>query len=231
MTTTNITAALDRQATLSPDCFYWCVILDSPWRGTGQLPIGLMPTLADDVPIDTELLHAVGAPAANGSLVVCAMPRGELDELGAGLLSLKPNALPAAIAADGVDPGALELLVGDFEPRALRRARSARSAIYALAIALCSIAISLGLYKSASEARDLARVAASDLASINTASMSSSIATRRALQEELTRTPLPRDIADDLAQLLADWPTEQGQLRSVSVTGDHVNIAATTTGM
>lgn len=228
MTATHTTS--DCCVALPPERFYWCEMRDSPWRGTGQLPIGLMPTLADEVPIDTELLHAVGAPASDGSLVVCAMLRDELDTLGAGLLSLTPSALPAGPDAVGVNPGSLELLVGDFEPRALRRVRTVRSAVYMLAIALCSVAISLGFHSRASETRELARLASTELASINTTFVGDTLNARRALQEALSRTPVPRDIADDLAHLLASWPIEQGQLKSVSVTNDQVNIAATTEG-
>lgn len=213
---------------LPPERFYWCLIHGSPWRGAGQLPIGMMPMLADEVPIDTELLHAVGAPAEDGSLVVCAMPRDELDDLTAGPLSLTPSKLPDTLGASGVDAQSVELLVGDYEPRAVRRARSARSAIVAVTIALCSIAVTLGLHRRADDARSLARRAASELASIDTASIGSALAARRALQEELARTPLRRDITGDLALLLADWPIDQGQLRSVSIDGDQVNIAATT---
>lgn len=148
-----------------PERLLWAVIEPSgagpiAWKRDGEIPPGLLVDVADQVPVPVEDLHAVGAAAGDGRLVVCAARRIELVALHAEgrASSLVPAAIPPEIVGAGeLDPRRLNLLVGAFEPIVLRRARTRRHWFAAAAVLLLAGLSTLGLWRREHSARETTR--------------------------------------------------------------------------
>ncbi|HHH27431.1 MAG TPA: hypothetical protein ENK57_03645, partial [Polyangiaceae bacterium] len=127
---------------LPPEAFYWAIVDGVGLRRPGPLPPGLRTLAADDIPVDIDTLHAVGTMSEQGSIVVCALEREQLEALGPDVVSLTPSAAPPGIE---VALSQLELLAGQFEPRSVRRRRTRRHVSLAIVLLLCSVLIATGL--------------------------------------------------------------------------------------
>lgn len=218
------------------DRFYWTV-LDAPGlRRAGELPLGLLPLLQDDLPVELDTLHAVGVPLAEGRLAVCAAERSELATLPTGALSLTPEYLPAFLDGEGVAPERFNLLVGPFEPRPLRVARVKRHALAAGVVLLCGLLLAVGLHRRASHWRELAGdayAAARELAqTIGPTGKPEELATEaarvRATREVLAKAAPPPNASVSLAALLRAWPANapsKPQSLSVSPTAVVVSVS------
>jgi hypothetical protein len=215
-------------------------VLDAPESiRRGILPAGLRSTFEDDVPGDGTRLHAVLASLDDGRAIVCGIEASSLSELDPGVLSLTPGALPSCINAT-LDPAALNLLIGPFEPRPLRRARAVRHAVLAATLVLCAGLVSLGLLRRGNR-WDLVANGASQAkaAALAGARVSDAITLGRELeQQKRASRPLEIDPAGGfeagpaLAGLLSAWPARvssapqsilidsSGASMSVNIQGD-----------
>lgn len=126
--------------TWPPERFYWALVDAPGWRRPGPVPDGLRQAAADELPVPADDLFVVCAPAREGTVLVCAAPRAALASVDAAAVALTPAALPEFAHAT-CDPATLNILVGEFEPRAVRRARSRTRALIAASIALGALAI------------------------------------------------------------------------------------------
>jgi hypothetical protein len=148
-----------RHETWPMERFYWAVLEAPGYTRAGPLAPGLRPLLDDDVPVPGESLHAVGVPLGGGRLLVCAAERERLAGVDAGVLRLTPGDVPEF--AGGVDASGLNLLVGEFEPGLLRRARTRRHLLAMAACLLCAALVSVGLLRRAAGWNTLAHDAGS----------------------------------------------------------------------
>lgn len=207
-----------------PERFYWSSI-DAParWR-PGPLPPGLLAEAADDIPVDADLLHAVGALDSQGWIVVCAATVDSLQTLPPEVISLTPSAVPPGI---DIDPASLELLTGRCEPMALRRRRE-RSHLHLAATLLASaLLVAMGFARRATNAEHLAASLASSRAALLSefglaeAQLEHAVAQRRALAQAHDQSPT--DVVPTLAAVLAGWPTPMNtSVESLTVTPDRI---------
>ncbi|MBL9032106.1 MAG: hypothetical protein JNM80_10425 [Phycisphaerae bacterium] len=206
------------------------------------MPIGLRAALDDDLPGDE--VHSLGAPLADGTLLVCAARRDDLMRLlaespaDAAPLSLCPESLPPFVAerAEPPNPAAFNLLVGEFEPRAVRGARR-RSLTLALAtVLLCAALASLGLFRRAERDRSLAaamrhaQAAAVEavLPGGSAAQLTNELATLRVTRPDARRAP---DASLALAAVLAAWPRDAAcRAQSIGVGPEGASIAVAIPG-
>jgi len=193
-------------------------VLEAPgaWRA-GPLPEGLAPLLEDCLPAPLQGLHAVVRPLGAGRVLAVAGDAAELAAAGAGAARLVPSAVPEGIASgEVVDPGSIDLLVGDLEPAPIRAARARRRAALSLAACACCLLAAAGLLRRAGADAERARrdsAAASALLAAhapptrpNEAGLASAVASARsALASARGAAPAP-DAAATLAAVLAAWP-------------------------
>ncbi|GMV25104.1 MAG: hypothetical protein AMXMBFR58_11350 [Phycisphaerae bacterium] len=213
--------------------FYWA-LLDVPVVAPGPLPQALEDELADLVPVAVEDLHAVVTPVTTGSArgigqaAVCAVPRAMLDQLPSAARSLTPSGVPGFLV--GVcEAGQFNLLVGAYEPRALRAQRRRALLVGVAAMVAVSSLACIGLLR-----REIAWDAAARDASLAHEQLlaSSSITVKSddpfALAREIDRLrratdaravpTLPRDAALSLADLLRAWPASiEAEPKSITV--------------
>ncbi len=218
------------------DRFYWSV-LDGPGIKAGPLPLGLWSTFEEDVPCAPESLWAVCAPIDGGRVVVCAAARDLLAAVDPAITELTPASVPAF--AGEVDLAGLNLLVGPFEPRSLRRARVYRHAFMAAALLMSSALTGIGLVRRGSawtlEAAHSKTTAASVVASIGPSLGWSVDDLALELKQRREATPMdvkaPGDAALTIAGLIARWPTEvPSKPQSISATGESASISVTVAG-
>jgi hypothetical protein len=221
------------------DRFYWTV-LDAPGlRHEGELPVGLLLLLQEDLPVELETLHAVGVPLAGGRVAVCAAERSELAAVPADALSLTPESLPPFLDGEGVSPDRFNLLVGPFEPRPIRVARIKRHAFAAGAVLLCGLLLAVGLHRRASQWRDLAGSAstAAEQLAITAGStgrpvdLSTEAARLRGTREALAKPAPPPDASLSLAAVLRAWPSiAPSKPQSISVNPTAIAVSVSIEG-
>lgn len=226
-----------RRVTWPPDRFYWGVL------DTSGLPRGADRSylLEPLLPLPVESVHTVYASAGDGRVLACAAPREALDEVDPSALSLAPELLPEAVGDLQVDPARLNLLVGPYQPRPVRRLRAVWRASATVIIALCAGLAALGLHRRAQvyeRAAVDAQVALSTLYDqvLPTRLANSSQDPALLLSTELERLRRTRsdaapaqstgDAAIILADLLARWPGEV-MLRTESLTVAPAEITLT----
>lgn len=215
-----------------PDRFFWCLIDAPAW--TGPVPAGLWPSLEEQVPVPMSHLHAVCTPAPGGALLVCAARRDDLSALDPATLSLAPSHMPPFLDAPTLT---LNLLVGEFEPRAIRSARRRTRVLAAAALLACSALVTVGLYRRTLQWRVEANAAASAAGSLAMAAVPggdpASIHLELARLRSAAASPLPpgQDAAPILAALLAGWPRAVAcRTQSISVSSTGASIAAAIEG-
>jgi len=124
-------------------------VLDAPGvRGRHGVPEGVLAMLQEDLPVATEDIHAVGAVAIDGKLVVCAARREALREVPADVLRLSRTFSPPSSSPRSI-PRAFNLLVGDFEPAPLRKERGRRRAVLTATTAVVACVLAVGLSRRA----------------------------------------------------------------------------------
>lgn len=140
------------------DRFFWGTLEAPGVRRSGPLPPALALSFADDVPVPLEDLHPVMAPLSAdadpnsgtsheaGRILVCAARRADLTPLVAGARSLRPASLPPFLEGV-VEPMAINLLVGAFEPLSARRKRQRTVTRLALLWTLLVVALGVGLLR------------------------------------------------------------------------------------
>lgn len=220
-----------------PERFFWAVLRMPAWRRVGSLPWGLLADAADEFPLPIEDLHAVGAPAGEGRVVVCAARRDELATIDPRVASLTPEHLPDCIEA-GVDPEVLELLVGDFEPPEQRRARFRRHAALSATVFICATLIAIGVGRRTEHWTDVAaaaRAARLELTArvapgIAPEHLAMEVAQMRSAAETAGVRP-PRDAALTLASLLDAWPQATSATpQSIAVSDSNVSLSVSVEG-
>lgn len=212
--------------------FFWSV-LDAPgWTRAGPLPSGLAPGLEDDVPVMFDQLHGVCAPRGDNRVLVCA---ARVDDLrGVDALSLTPDAVPEF--GGGVSPGTLNLLVGRFEPRAVRRARRLNHAVAASIVLACAGLAGLGFARRAGywnlEAQARREAATAMVRAVNPAGPEALSLELAALRRSSTHgSSTPPDASVALAAVLAGWPAKTPvRTQSILVTPAGASIAVAIEG-
>lgn len=220
-----------------PDRFYWAV-LDAPLRRPGPLGPGLLLDLQDQVPLPVEDLHAVGLaiePEHVGGgrrTLVCAAPRGTLHGLPPDVYSLAPLAMPEGLAPEA-DSCALNLLVGDFEPRSQRRGRTRTHAIAMAATLVVAGLLALGFSRRATMLEQLASaptgpgtepgISRADLNAL------------RAFAARAATEPAPIDATGPLAAALRAWPPAapgrpRADVQSLSVDSRRIALTVSVDG-
>ncbi|GEM_PF-1304172 len=181
----------------------------------GPLPAGLLSNFTDQVPISTEELHAVGSFLPDGRVVACAMRKHELDAVNEHVMALVPESIPAELTADGLNPFSLNLLVGEFEPKSIRRARARKCAGAAGLLAALLAIVCIGSLRRTEHAKAVTKQRArATTALLKQAGPTGT--TAMTLQTELDRlrqsasidpTRLrPPDAAANLQKILGLWP-------------------------
>jgi hypothetical protein len=219
--------------------FYWSVLEAPQWKRRGPLPEGLKVFLEEDVPVSAEGLHAVCAPMGDGRVLVCAADADSLASLEPGTITLVPETLPD-FAGGALAPSALNLLVGAFEPRAVRRGRNRRQLAAAAAVLVTAGLAAVGFSRraavweqashDASAATD--QVLATALPGATPESLAMDVMRAKRLAEAASQLRPPPDAALALGAVLRAWPSgvsskpqsllvsESGATVSVTVQGD-----------
>lgn len=225
------------------DRFCWAV-LEAPGvpirssRPPGAEALDL--AMAEQVPLSMEDLHAVYARLDSHWVLACAAPRADLAALDPGTLSLHPASLPNFVGRPS-DDLSLNLLVGDFEPAALRRTRTMHARTIVAATIMLSCLVAVGLLRRASHAEETVLAANRDSLRAAAAAMpdvppDSPLLTMRFRDELdlLRRTRQPQatqgfDAASTLADVLTTWPVSlpvihPAETRSISVTPTSLSL-------
>jgi hypothetical protein len=208
--------------------FYWSV-LDGAVKA-GPVPPGLLAALEGDLPEPLEHLHAVCAPIGEGRVIVCAARRAELAQVRSPRLT--PDRLPPC--AEG-DASALNLLVGEFEPRVFRRARARQRLIAMAAVIVCALLVMLGLWRRARvwdvEAADARRAQAALLrgvGALSTEALAQDLARTR--RDSAGRVMPPPDASLTLASVLSSWPRVPSKPSSLSIAEKTASLAVSVEG-
>jgi len=203
---------------LPPERFYWAVLdvgaLSGRKRGLGFL-------FESVLPVPVESVHAVYLPLGEGRVLACGMDRPLISEW-EGALVLGPAALPEFVRTPGApDAAVINLLVGEFEPRAVRRARRRVTLLACAALLACALAVGWGQSRRAAHWREISELLAQATAGVYEQVLPASTgsvppaarltAELRALDRTRGDAPSsqgPREIAPTLAAMLATWPTD-----------------------
>jgi hypothetical protein len=147
--------------------FYWAVAETPKGVRTDGLPSRtLLGLVEDELPLDSENLHAVGVSLDESHLLVCAIPAKVLAELDGSVLTLRPAGIPEEVLARRNSGGqngtanvlsSLNLLIREFEPAALRDERGRRRWTIAAGLVLAGLLAIGGLERRVSMWRDGAR--------------------------------------------------------------------------
>jgi len=212
---------------LPPERFYWAV-LDAPVARDRRTALGYL--FESVLPLPVERVHAVYLPLSGGRYLACGMDRERLAAH-EGALVLGPQTLPEflpALVAEPIDPALINLLVGPFEPRAVRRARGRVALIVCAAILACTLAVGWGQLRRAARWQEVSSSFAQttvgvydrvlpSAATLPAGSPGSTVPPAARLTAELrtldrTRSEAPagspREIAPTLAAMLASWPPD-----------------------
>lgn len=247
------------------DRFYWAVIeapglaLARPHHAAaaGPLPPGLIDEVAAQIPRPLDNLHAVviaahqsptpapisaDAPplaASSPRVIVCAIDADSLRSLPPATLRIAPASLPEGLGLT-TDLDRLNLLIGAFEPRPIRRARTRRHLAAAAMLALAAALIFIGLSRRAAHADRLAAAATqaitgtlahAEVAAPDAASLTSELARQRRLAGIDLAARRPPDASEALAALLAAWPGDTtAKPQSISIGPDSASLAVLVTG-
>lgn len=218
MSTAPVMAA-PTEVRLPPERFYWAV-LDAPAARDRRAALGYL--FESVLPVPVERVHAVYSPLRENRFLACGMDREQLAAH-EGALVLGPETLPEflhASVAEPIDPAAINLLLGSFEPRAIRRARRRVTLIACGAILACTLAVGWGQLRRASRWHEISDSFAQATAGVYDRVLPASTgsvppaarltAELRTLDRTRTDAPAgsPREIAPTLAAMLASWPPD-----------------------
>ncbi len=238
--------------------FFWGTLEAPGVRRSGALPPAMALSFADDVPVPLENLHPVMTPLSadadpnsgtsheSGRILVCAARRADLMPLVASARSLRPATLPPFLKGV-VDPAAINLLVGAFEPLATRRKRRLAITGFALLWTVLALAIGVGLLRRSqawqSHAADLrtARTQAIENALPGLTVMNSGMEMELSSEIERLQRALnarsgaerPTDVSGTLAAILRSWPVDletSHEVQSVTINAGRVAISVLVEG-
>ncbi len=196
-----------------PEKLFWALLEAPGWARRGVVPEGLFPALDDELPLPVESLHAICAPAGGAALLVCAALRADLAGLDGDVLSLSPSELPA-FAAGRCEPAHLNLLVGEYEPRLVRRTRTRVRALALVTVLIAAGLVSVGLSRRGEAWRLDARAHRESARQILAAVVApgidpaSEIDRLRRANQATRREKAPTDAALSLAAVLTGWPAQ-----------------------
>lgn len=227
------------------DRFYWAVI-EAPGIATRSdqaarpLPPGLFDDVAAQIPRPLDELHSVVIAAHEASrVIVCAIDTDTLRALPATTLRAAPRSLPDDLGLT-TNLDHINLLVGPFEPRPIRRARTHRQLAFAVMLTLAAILLFVGLSRRAEHADRLTvavkqaiadTLTNANIAAPDAAALSSDLARQRRLANIDLTTRRPPDASEALAALLAAWPSDpSAKPQSISIGPDAASIAVIVTG-
>ena len=207
-----------------PERLHWA-LLDPKALGRASVRPRERGYLFEDVlPCPIEEVAAAYAELKDGRVVACGAERSALAEAAEvrGAISLVPERLPDWMPDEvraATDPMALELLAGDLEPAAVRRARRqfvlSAAAIVVLGLALAAWGVlargaALARASGEAEARRAGIVLAATAGSVGIGHLPPELRLAAELRGlERTRAaavPAPADVAPVLAAALALWP-------------------------
>ena len=251
------------------DRFYWATLPPGVLRRDGVLAPGAIEAVRDQIPAPLEHLHAVAAMTTKRAQaeqepgggsedghrgerddrsggIVCAIEIERVRTLGPGVLMLTPEAIPVCVLSQKTiapDPSRLNLLTGEFEPRAIRSHRHRRAAIVLGAIAISCAAVAFDL---ARRAELLRRAAGDDAAAVRAVLAQASLASDSgtpdalALERELEQLRAIAsgagrgasfDAPEALTEIVGAWPSADGALpQSLNVRADASTITVRTAG-
>jgi hypothetical protein len=221
--------------------FYWAVLDSMGWSGRGEIPPGLLPSLADELPVALESVHAVAAPIDGNRVMVCACSTHLLERIEPRVCALVPSEIPEPLTAEcgGVDHGRMNLLVGPFEPEPLRSARRSRHITAAAACIACALLVALGLLRRTHSAQVSAQAAAKAadalLAASTTDRREQSLAGRvklmRSIVDAAHKAKPSNDAAASLEMFLKSWPTSiASKPQSMTVAPDGISLGVIVEG-
>lgn len=230
--------------TLPSERCFWAVV-EAPGVGlVGPLPEALMGDLADALPVPSDEVFAVCAPAGADRLLICAARRTDIGAIPDDALSLVPAAVPEQLGVR-VEPSALNLLVGECEPRRARRSRARRNMSAAAVVLVISALATVGIVRRA-RYEDRRAVAANLAAETIAREMTPGAASATAIlamDDELARLRRaaaaaedsayapPADASGSLASLLNVWPCHiASKPQSVSVTANAIMVSVVIDG-
>jgi hypothetical protein len=256
----NLDATADRSVDIvwPADRFFWGTLEAPGVRRLGALPPAMALSFADDVPVPIEDLHPVMTPLSatatsngetsrdSGRILVCAARCADLTPLVASARSLRPASLPSFLEG-GIDPAAINLLVGAYEPLAARRKRQRTITGLALLWTLLVVALGAGLFRRSqawqSHAADLrtARTQAIENALPGLPVMNSGMEMELSSEIERLQRALaarsdadrPTDVSDTLAAVLRSWPVDvetPHEVQSVTLNAGRVAISVIVEG-
>lgn len=139
--------------------FYWA-LLDASVLPAHERPTQerLRYLLEPELPEPLEDVHAVFAPIGGTRWLACVLPRRVLaSDVLPGTLTLAPSELAPFVheaVGETVAPGALNLLVGEFEPTPVRAWRRRAFGLAILAAAAVLALVLVGIERRAAAARD-----------------------------------------------------------------------------
>lgn len=179
--TTDAPPSSDSLVPSSAPRFFWALasapVISSrrshrPLASAQVLPAGLVADLAEQVPIDASLLHAVVVPLAVGgegadlgetssssaSHLICAVESTRLaayQQSHPEASHLAPTHIPELLTlveprVSRINPESFNMLVGAFEPLARTQTRRRLHALAACTLLVCSALLALGLLRRAS---------------------------------------------------------------------------------
>ncbi len=208
------------------DHFYWAVLESAALPGSPRsrrrhTQLGYL--FESVLPVPIETVCAVYVSLADHRVLACGIERKALKAHAVpGILTLGPVALPGFIEDSfTIDPASLNLLVGAFEPLAIRRSRARVTAMTCAAALCCVLAFGWGQFRRAGHQHTLA-ANSQDAAGVVYEQIlphsASTLPPAARLTAELrlldstrggrTEAAAPIEIAPTLAAVLASWPTD-----------------------
>jgi hypothetical protein len=192
-------------------------VIEAPqWRRAGVLPAGLQGEAEGVLPLPASELHLVCVPVEEGRLLVCGAPRADLNGLADEVATLTPDAVPACLGVPAAAPD-LNLLVGEFEPGAVARARARVHLLGMAAAALIAALVTIGLQRRAAAWEGFAREAAGATSALlrrhaagrSPEQLSLDLERRKREVVDAPVLTTPDEAAPVLVQVLRGWPTER----------------------
>ncbi len=144
---------------------------------------------------------------------MCAAPRAWLAGVEPDVISLGPSSLPGFVG-DSCEPTDLNLLVGEFEPRVVRRARRRAAALLAGSVVVCALLVSVGLVRRAEawRAETQQKSATAEQIARDVLPSGGDLRAEIDLRRRNLRSPeergAPADASLVLASILAGWPAQ-----------------------
>ena len=245
MSHAHATASTPRHEAWPAEKFYWSIV-ECPGR---VVPLSgtLLLLMEDDLPIESEQLHAVGVRLDDRRVLACAASREELSTLDPSIVTLTPASIPQGVpGGDSVDPGLLNLLIDDFEPFPLRRERRTRAQVLFCTLVLLTLVAALGLWRRAAAWNNAARAMDTHAQQLLTSTIApapqglSSAASESLLDSELLRLRQTRwgsgstsgntpaaDATEALAGYLSFWPHDPHDPHHAKVRTDFLSVTPT----